>query len=961
MKHCNKYKILTFLLCAVIAGGCSEYVYDGGGSYKPSLESIYLRLSHRDFNFSSRAERQAASLSCNQAWAFHDVPAWLTVSPESGNSNTEFTLTSSENTILSSRTAVFSVSTSINGIEIKRTLTASQEAAEPLFEFSGLSSTSLYLTGEAQTTNINVSTNIDDLELSIIGEKTDWVKARYADKVLTINVEDNRDDINRSATVRLWSAKYSKGGSIYLTQNRPNISFNEITQLNFDADGGSRNVPVTSELSWTAKVDGTWLSVSPAAGNAGQTEVTITALPSEQNDERTARVEFCFIESTSTEHYITVNQTGRYVEVATSTVELTTEGAASSSIEVDANVDWTVSQKPDWVILDPGQGKAGKTSVTVSASKNNSLNARSGNIVITDVTTGSIERTVSVSQEGLEIGDSEALEFSWRASSLPLTIPTPQSWSTAASTAWISLSQTSGTGETTIDVSVTRNDAEEARSGKVDISSEGQTVEAPVIQAGQYLHLTNPSGLFDPIGGSVELSLSSSINTQWSVDYAGGVHGWIGVDDSKENVFTIAVDPNPSIKDRSANFVVLPSETDVADAYGQGVKFAISQIGRKLSCDVSAINMTTKGGTSQTYNVTCDGAFEIRKEPEDSWYELVADTDIKSFHVVVSENTTHAVKTGKITISLTDLPDGESLTREVTVTQQGVEYTDLEKLEYDWHSATKELFNPMLGSWTATTSDNWISLSQSSGSGEAAIEVFVTRNDEETTRTGTINITSEGKTITAAVSQTGQYLYLDKTAVQVGPGEEVVSFSATTSMNIEYTEQLFYDQSEEYSWAAVERNADCKFRVFICENPSIKDRGGDIIVKPSDLDAADKYKEGVKLHIEQTGRKLSCNVDNISVYKEGGNTNIYAITCDGSYEITKNEEDTWYTIVNDASANKFYLNVAENAGKEPRRGKITISLINLPEGESLSHTINIYQEAPGFNLSFDKFEDDEIW
>lgn len=669
MKQYKKNKILSFLICATIVASCSEQIYEESGTYKPSLESLTLRISNRDFNFSSGGGQQTAYVTCDKAWSFHDVPAWLTVSPESGDSDTYITVTAQENNTLSSRTAVFSVSTNIAGIQIKKTISASQAVAEPHFSFANLSSNTVYLSGVAQTMSINVSTNLEDLDLTITGDNTSWVQANYLHNVLEISVEDNYEDITRTATIQLWSAKYSKGGIIYLTQNRPQISINEIGLLNFDAIGGQQIVSINSELSWFATVDAPWLSVTPTTGAAGVTDIKVTALESGQNSDRTARILFSYKENSTTDNYLNINQKGRFVEVTPNKINLTADGASSDKVEIKTNVGWIVTAQPEWVTLSLTQGGAGTHSVTISATKNNSLNIREGQIIIKDSMTGGSEQIIEVQQSGLEYEDPSTLELSWHATTLPLSINVPQQWEANVSSGWISLSQYSGVGETTIDISVTRNDSEELREGTVNIISEEKTIKIPVIQSGQYIRINNYTGQFNALGGSTNLTLSTTISTEWSIDYTFSSDEWVNVDDSNENIFTLSVDYNPSTKGRNATFIIYPTDDDVAESNTEGVKFEINQLGRRLSCDVGIISMFPEGGTSQIYNFTCDGTFEIKKETDEPWYTLVADKERKTFYVVLTENTTHNLRTGKIIISLSDLPNGETLSHEVTINQ----------------------------------------------------------------------------------------------------------------------------------------------------------------------------------------------------------------------------------------------------------------------------------------------------
>lgn len=64
--------------------------------------------------------------------------------------------------------------------------------------------------------------------------------------------------------------------------------------MSYDADGGSQTRTIKSELPWTAQTTYSWIEFSPKSGNAGETAMTITALPSYESDERLGQIYFYF-------------------------------------------------------------------------------------------------------------------------------------------------------------------------------------------------------------------------------------------------------------------------------------------------------------------------------------------------------------------------------------------------------------------------------------------------------------------------------------------------------------------------------------------------------------------------------------------------------------------------------------------------------------------------------------------
>lgn len=661
MKTSNiKYLALLTFAASSLLMGCSEDVYEG--AYKPSLESHYLSVYPRDFVFGNREETQTGSITSENAWSFTNVPSWLTLSPSSGNSDTDFSVTSVANETMTSKTAVFYLSTNTSEWSQQKTITASQAAQKPLFKFVDLENTSIYLNGGAQTLTIGVETNLEDIvsKTTVTSGSDGWITAAYENKKLTISVNANDDGYQRTGRVELYSmTHYSAGGTIYITQYKPNLSFNEITSLSFDADGGSQNVSVSSEISWFALSKESWIEITPSEGNAGNNQVKITALPSYQSGIRNGKALFYYKDNQSSVGSISVSQTGRFINISPTSVTLPAEENSSEKVDIDSNIGWEVSSCPSWLVLNQNKGDSGKTTITISAHKNNSLNSRSGTIILKDSKTGGIQSSITVTQNGIDFGDNTTLEFSWHQSSLSLDIPLPGNWNAAVSDGWITLSQYIGTGETTCDITVSRNDAQDARTGAIIFSTENQNITISVVQEGQYITIDATSGEIPAMGGFVELHVNTTVDVVPSIEYESRETDWIAYEKVSDNLYQLSVKYNPSINQRYATLVLNPKDSNVKDELTSGVRFNIKQFGRELRVEPSIINLFAKGGTTETYSIVADGTYSIQKPEEYVWFTLVHNSSNNTYYIVATENKTEQPRTGEIMVRLTNLPQSE--------------------------------------------------------------------------------------------------------------------------------------------------------------------------------------------------------------------------------------------------------------------------------------------------------------
>ena len=74
-------------------------------------------------------------------------------------------------------------------------------------------------------------------------------------------------------------------------------------------------------------------------------------------------------------------------------------------------------------------------------------------------------------------------------------------------------------------------------------------------------------------------------------------------------------------------------------------------------------------GTSPTYEIRADGEYSMSKAEKDSWYSISHSKEQNTFYITTTENNTEKWRTGYVKITLTDLPDGQSLERTYEITQ----------------------------------------------------------------------------------------------------------------------------------------------------------------------------------------------------------------------------------------------------------------------------------------------------
>jgi hypothetical protein len=245
--------------------------------------------------------------------------------------------------------------------------------------------------------------------------------------------------------------------------------------------GGTTQVSVaTNVYTWSASSDATWLSVSPASGEDGDS-VTLTA-DANSGAQRTATVT---LSAGSAEETIEVTQAAApppTVSVSASTWSAT-PAPDSTSVTVTTNLaTWTASSSAAWLSVSPATGANGGT-MTLSTIWNTG-GARTATVT---VTAGAAQATVTVTQAALPPGSVCVSQTSWAApytaASYPLLIETNQpAWTVTSNSPWLTVSPATGPSGSFTMMTVQANPGPE-RIGTIRAEGGGAWINVVVTQA----------------------------------------------------------------------------------------------------------------------------------------------------------------------------------------------------------------------------------------------------------------------------------------------------------------------------------------------------------------------------------------------------------------------------------------------------------------------------------------------
>lgn len=598
-------------------------------------------------SFENTGGTSSVSFNSEAQWTASCSESWIQLSQNSGNAgDATLSITAESNFTPSQREAYVYVKTGTNtGLTI--TITQGGNYITPDEE-------TINIPASASQQKVNVNANV---KWSAISNASWLTVAPSSDgKTILLNVEENTTGAIRTATVSFVGIEATDvKNSLRVTQSAANAPVAEQNTLEFNNQGGSYTINVSSEVAWKAASPQSWIDIDPSEGKAGTTAITISVTPNPTEQDRKGNVDISI--GGNVVSVISVNQKGNFIELSTSTITLAAPASSSAQLEISSNTEWSVISKPSWATITPENGMGSKT-VTITALENESTSSRTDYIVIGKAGT-SLQKSVNIVQNGHTFDNLIAsLSFESKDESKSVEIKTDGAWSAKSNDDWIHISPLNGSGNSTLIVSVDENTADDSRTGSIDVSVGDKTQTIAVTQTGKYITITPTSQDAIPSkGGTHQIHISS--NESWTANCDAD---WLKLSLDKgegEIDITLTAQDNPSIYERLATTTFTP-------LYTTPIKVVTLQAARYLRTNVNQVSFFSKGGTSEIITIDTDASFSIRTS--DSWFTV--NQNAKTFTVSAADNSTGNTREGKITITMSGLNEGESFSLEIPVVQK---------------------------------------------------------------------------------------------------------------------------------------------------------------------------------------------------------------------------------------------------------------------------------------------------
>ena len=346
--------------------------------------------------FSSDGNTQSIVVQSNTTWtvAVTGGEGWLTVTPASGSNDGTISVTASENSATSDRSATITI-TWKDGTGTQRDDKIVVTQSKPGDQLS-VSNNRIEFSAAGNELKFIIESNTSwEISVDYAGNISDWLRIDPLDGSnnceITVRATENTSSSNRYATIIVnWSgaqeniqvSQNRQGETLSVDRNSISFSSEPVKPLPFNI--------TNCNTSWFIEIKGgkggdDWLEVTPMSGSFDR-EIIITAKKNETGQERDASV---YVNWSGGREEIKVKQSNlnEQFEVTPDTSLIFNNTRSSLSFPVQYNVSWILEVEASWLSASQTQSKdeSGSITVILTAEENPNIGPRSANIIFKQI------------------------------------------------------------------------------------------------------------------------------------------------------------------------------------------------------------------------------------------------------------------------------------------------------------------------------------------------------------------------------------------------------------------------------------------------------------------------------------------------------------------------------------------------------------------------------------------------
>ena len=445
----------------------------------------------------------------------------------------------------------------------------------------------------------------------------------------------------------------------------PEINYSGKSTLSIGNDGGALDISFNTNVDWTASASASWVSLSPASGQAGDSKVKATITPNTDYEDKSA--------------VITINAGGQKIEIKVdqpankgfvlpeAKFSIGSNGG-ELKIPVKANTEYscTVAEGcKDWITVKQTKSLQ-DYQIVVSVAKNESLDARTGSI---EVSCSGKTETVTISQSQVDEMIVGRTDFEIGSNGGEIRVPISANIEYNAevqgdASKWLTITkvQTKGLEEYFMVLNIAENKDYDGRVGQVKVTGAGKESVVTITQSQMdELIVGETSYTIGKEGGEVKIPFQA--NCKYETMILGDASSWMSIVPNTKGLndytLTVKVKENSSYDNRIGQVKISGAgkESVVSISQNQTAGLEIDEI-FEISYESQDFNITFKSNV----DVTC----EIDKSAQ-SWLSVVQTKGLVDGSIALhaEENDSDTERVAKVKVM------AEGIEKEVSVKQLG--------------------------------------------------------------------------------------------------------------------------------------------------------------------------------------------------------------------------------------------------------------------------------------------------
>lgn len=494
-------------------------------------------------------------------------------------------------------------------------------------------------------------------------------------------------------------------------------------------------VEVDAERPWTLASAPSWIVATP---ESGVDITTLTIRPDGANPTREDRSgQVVLLCEEVVERKIDVAQYGYVFDAAPTSFSLANADTEERSLSVTSSGEWEARNVPEWIVLSASEGAGGGVAEALTlkaAGQNLELRERTATIEFGSKQ-NSLTSNVTVTQAAFifTVTSGETLLPTLSTDRYNLNIACSGPW-TASSSApeWLELSQASGTGDATITYRPkSANTDENPRKATITVTSTLNSVTRTVeiTQKGYIFTITPQSYSYPTLPTSSQrCQVTVECSADWSIT---SKPDWItaspesGTGDA--TVFLTA-ENNTLLEQRSGTVTF----TSNYNGSNKTLQVQVTQEKFIFLVSPSSFEVPTIVTTPYVATVECSGGWSVSNLP--AWIKSSQTTQSGNGSVSFTVESNPELSPRSATVQVNSTLGGHS--HEISFSQAAFQF-DSSPVSYDYEAVdgTKNTLQVVCsGAWSFTGAPSWVTLSPSSGTGNAQVSVGVNNNIETSSR-----------------------------------------------------------------------------------------------------------------------------------------------------------------------------------------------------------------------------------